>query len=235
MIMAKGKLWRRGTWKAGAVTACAAALLSLTLLPAAAQAGTRAAAPQRAEGVRIIGHKVIGGKTYKVIYVAGARPAPTKARIPQAAVPSTIVNDHSSMCAEVYHSQTNNGANVDQYSCNGTATQTWNFELAYIDEYGNPVGIIKNDNSGKCFEVYNWEAGNGSNVDQWTCAPIEQEHANQLWDLDGPFLEAVGATNERNLIVVAEVNGWSTSNKGNVDIWQSYADFNQMWKYNFGG
>jgi hypothetical protein len=74
MIMVKGKLWRRGTWKAGVVTACAAALLSLGLLPAAAQAGTRAAAPQRAEGVRVIGHKVIDGKTYKVIYVAGARP-----------------------------------------------------------------------------------------------------------------------------------------------------------------
>jgi ricin-type beta-trefoil lectin protein len=233
MIMVHGKLRHRRTWKAGAVTACAAVLLSLGLLPAAAQAGTRATASQRAEGVRVIGHKVIDGKTYKVIYVAGASPARTKPKVTQAAVPSTIVNDHSGKCAEVYHSQTSNGANVDQWSCNGTATQTWNFELVGVDTYGNPVGLIKNANSGKCFEVYNWGAGNGSNVDQWTCAP--QDHSNQLWDLDGPFLVAVGASDYRNLVVVAEVNGWSTANKGNVDIWQSYADSNQMWKYNFGG
>jgi len=80
--MADGKLTHRGTWKAGAVTACAAALLSLALLPAAAQAGTRAAVSQRAEGVRVIGHKVIDGKAYKVIYVAGARPARAKAAPP---------------------------------------------------------------------------------------------------------------------------------------------------------
>jgi hypothetical protein len=144
MIMVHGKLRHRRTWKAGAVTACAAALLSLGLLPAAAQAGTRAAASQRAEGVRVIGHKVIDGKTYKVIYVAGASPARTKPKVTQAAVPSTIVNDHSGKCAEVYHSQTSNGANVDQWSCNGTATQTWNFELVGVDTYGNPVGLIKN-------------------------------------------------------------------------------------------
>jgi hypothetical protein len=34
--------------------------------------------------------------------------------------------------------------------------------------------------------------------------------------------------------VVAEVNGWSTANKGNVDIWQSYADRNQVWHDDFG-
>jgi hypothetical protein len=238
MIMRNGKQ-RRGAWIAGAVIAVAstAALLSPGLASAAQSntrpANTRLAAREQGEAVHIIGHRVIDGKTYPVIYVRGDRNYGTKNR-PDVDSSSTMVNYHSGKCGEVYGSQTGNGANVDQWTCNGTHTQDWYFDLWGTDQYGNEIGNIININSGKCFEVYNWGAGNGSNVDQWNCAPLAQSHTNQLWDLNGPFLEAVGATQYRNLVVVAEVNGWSTANKGNVDIWQSYADANQEWHYSFG-
>ncbi len=231
--MIESKRWRRATWTAGAVIAAAAALLSLSLPPAAAtQTGPSVAALKRAEAVRVIGHRVIDGKTYPVAYVPGAQPHRAK-NGPDRRSSGTMVNNHSGKCGEVYHSQTGNGANVDQYSCNGTFTQDWYFDFWGIDQYGNPIGNIVNINSGKCFEVYNWGAGNGSNVDQWNCAPLNQSHSNQLWDMNGPFIEAVGASQYRKLIVVAEVYNWSTSNYGNVDIWQSYGDANQMWTYHF--
>jgi hypothetical protein len=205
----------------------AAALTLIVGTAGTASAQARGQNP-RGQTPRIIGSKVINGKTYPVIYVPGALPPRTHANLASAS-PSTIVNQHSGKCAEVYHSSKSNGANVDQWSCNGTATQSWRLDLAYFDQYGNPVGEIINENSGKCFEVYNWGAGNGSNVDQWGCAPISQMHGNQLWDVNGELLEAVGASNYRNLLVVAEVYNWSTSNGGNVDIWQYLADSNQHW------
>jgi hypothetical protein len=214
---------RRGLARYSAAALAAAAALTLVI----GTAGT-ASALTRGQPLRIIGSKVVNGKTYPVIHVSGASPTRTHAN-PASASSSTIVNQHSGKCAEVFHSSTSNGANVDQWSCNRTATQSWHLDLAYFDQYGNPVGEIINNNSGKCFEVYNWAAANGSNVDQWGCAPIAQQHANQLWDVNGELLEAVGASNERGLLVVAEVAGWSTANGGNVDIWQYLGDSNQHW------
>src|SRR5260370_20780074 len=217
-----GKI-RRGLASYSAAALAAAAALTLIL----GTAGT-ASAQTRSQTPSIIGSKIINGKTYPVIYVPGAFSPRTHANLASGA-PSTIVNQHSGKCAEVYHSSTSNGANVDQWYCNGTNTQSWRFDLGYFDQYGNPVGEIINVNSGKCFEVYSWGAGNGSNVDQWGCAPIEQLHANQLWDVKRELLEAVGASNYRNLLVVAEGYNWSTSNGGNVDIWQYLGDSNQHW------
>lgn len=220
----------RYAWPASVLVAAVMLVLGI---PLAAQASAKPASLQRAEAVHIIGHRVINGKTYPVVYVPGARRYRNMAS-PLASGSGTLVNHHSGKCGEVYHSQTNNGANVDQYSCNGTLTQLWYFDYWGEDQFDNPIGNIININSGKCFEVYNWGAGNGANVDQWNCAPLSQSHTNQLWDIDGPFVEALGASQYRGLSVVAEVNGWSTSNKGNVDIWQNYADSNQMWDVNFG-
>jgi len=79
---------------------------------------------------------------------------------------------HPDMNLEVYHSDTDNGATVDQWAPNSTATQQWcEFSV------GSGEMEIVNHNSGKCLEVYHSETGNGDKVDQWTCNGTN----TQLW------------------------------------------------------
>jgi serine/threonine-protein kinase RIO1 len=78
-------------------------------------------------------------------------------------------NINSGKVAEVYHSETANYANVDQYQFNGSATQYWQFNFQYYDQNLNPVVTIVNVNSGKCMEVYHSQTGNYANVDQYQC------------------------------------------------------------------
>lgn len=74
-----------------------------------------------------------------------------------------IINNHSGKCLEVYHSSTSAGAKVDQYTCNGTATQHW----MYHDPHTG-VGIaFLNMNSGMILEVAHSSTANGAAVDQY--------------------------------------------------------------------
>jgi hypothetical protein len=228
------KMARRLTISSATVIAAVAATLALAAGTAgAASAGTQShASVIKSQTPHIIGTKVFEGKSYPEIYVPGAVKAKRSA-VPESAGPSEFVNFHSDKVAEVYNWGTANGDNVDQWTYDGGSNQKWVFNVAYTDQAGNPVGNIVNVHSGKCFEVYNWAAGDGSNVDQWNCAPLSQEHSNQLWDLDSPLLVAVGASVERNLTVVAEVHAWGTANGDNVDIWHFTAGANQEWDYGF--
>ncbi len=83
-----------------------------------------------------------------------------------------LVNANSNKCAEVYHSQTTDGANVDQYTCNGTGTQYW---IDY-ETYGDLV--FANLTSGKVLEVFHSQTTDGANVDQWAF----NDTLTQDWD-----------------------------------------------------
>lgn len=77
-----------------------------------------------------------------------------------------IFNANSSLVMEVYHSQTAEYANVDQYTYNGSPTQQWDV----INEYPNlNIYEFKNDNSHKCLDVYHSGTADYTNVDQKTC------------------------------------------------------------------
>jgi hypothetical protein len=88
-----------------------------------------------------------------------------------------IYNAHSDLVAEVYHSQTADYANVDQYHSNDTSTQWWTFNLQFCDNSGNPVVTIVNANSGKCMETYHSQTTDYANVDQYHC----NDSATQEW------------------------------------------------------
>jgi len=85
-----------------------------------------------------------------------------------------IVNRNSNKCMEVYHSETGNGANVDQWTCNGTYTQYW----VYHDPHTG-VGItFFNLNSDLVLEVSHSSTANYGNVDQWIANYTDTQH----WD-----------------------------------------------------
>jgi hypothetical protein len=124
-----------------------------------------------------------------------------------------LVNKNSGKCLEVYHSQTGNLANVDQYTCNSTNTQGWLFYYTGTWQVDSVYEIV-NDNSGKCMEVYHSQTNNGANVDQYTCNGT----ATQQWAWHHPSsMNGAGLFINMNSGLALEVAHSSTANLANVD------------------
>ena len=135
-----------------------------------------------------------------------------------------IVNRNSGKCMEVYHSETGNGANVDQYTCNWTNTQNWYFVRVGTSQ-NQPVDEIVNNNSGKCLEVYHSQTGNGANVDQYTCNGTATQH----WVYHDPGTGVGIMFINMNSGLLLEVAHSSTANYGNVDQWIANYTATQHW------
>ena len=169
--------------------------------------------------------------------ISQARPLyvqlPTKANgrltITPQVVNQEINNANSKKCAEVAGWGTDNGDNVDQWTCFGDANQEWNFHL-YTTLGTTVVVWITNVHSGKCLEVAGWGTGNGANVDQWEClkTPNGEPDGNQLWDLIPTTGGAYQYLNFHSSKVM-EVVGEGKSNGDNVDQWEWNGGAHQQW------
>jgi hypothetical protein len=136
-----------------------------------------------------------------------------------------ILNVNSGKCMEVYHSQLNDYANVDQYTCNGTDTQYWEFVPVGTVSGGYVVYQLVNYNSGLCAEVYHSETQDGANVDQFSCNGTY----TQYWILDQSPSTGISLFENLNSGKVLEVYDSSTANYGNVDQWASNGTATQYW------
>jgi hypothetical protein len=89
----------------------------------------------------------------------------------------TFHNVNSGKCMETYESQLNDFANVDQYQCNGTATQEWiaipigNSGYRYFENYNSYL-----HNGAECLDVHESGTADGTNIDQYQCdgTPAQQ-------------------------------------------------------------
>ena len=89
---------------------------------------------------------------------------------------------HSGKCMTVAEGSLNNGSNVQQSSCNPTATeQQWQFVYS-----GSGYYKIVNRNSGKLLDVSGISTADGANLQQWD----DLGGANQQWQ---PVLQSDGA------------------------------------------
>ncbi|MFD0856292.1 RICIN domain-containing protein, partial [Actinomadura adrarensis] len=78
-----------------------------------------------------------------------------------------VINAGSWQCMDVDASGTEPGANVQQWGCNGTSAQDWQFT-----EVGGGYYTLVNPNSGKCLDIDGTDGagmGDGDNVWQWDC------------------------------------------------------------------
>jgi Ricin-type beta-trefoil lectin domain-like len=233
----KRRPWRLAACIAAGLVAASGALATVSASAATPPASSSAFHVVGAgSNLRLVGTRIFKGTTYPVYTIPGLKlPHPTPAARSASSSDPTILNLHSERCAEVYNWGTANKDNVDQWACTGGSNQKWNFRLEdYLIAGGNlyDVDNIINVHSGKCMEVYNWAVYNGANVDQWTCAPSNSPHANQLWVLDQPFLDNLNASQKRSTDVSLEVYNWGTANKDNVDIWSRFINnTNQEWSW----
>jgi hypothetical protein len=131
---------------------------------------------------------------------------------------------------EVYNSATGNGAEVDQWTYNGTQTQHWClFLLGYYQEV-IPYYEIVNNNSGKCLDLTNDNLADGQHLQQWACNGNEQQQ--WLWDNRGSYdiiAPFTAANNRLGYLYMMEVYNSSAANGAEVDIWTGNATATQEW------
>ena len=134
----------------------------------------------------------------------------------------TIINKHSGKVLDVSGSNTNNGANVQQWDSNGTNAQKW-----YIHQNSDYSYTITSAINGKALDVDAWSKNNGANVQMWDCG---NSQSNQQW-----WLTEVGdgysSIINKNSNKCLDVSGWSTTSGANVQQYDYYQQANQLWKF----
>ncbi len=119
-------------------------------------------------------------------------------------------------CLDDTGNSATDGTKIQVYTCNGLATQNWEFV-----PYGFPGGPGIVSIHGKCLDIINEGTANGSKLQLWTCTG----GANQQWFLDG-FGLLVNPVSGRCLADP----GSSTTNGTQVQILDCTGAANQSWK-----
>ncbi len=133
-----------------------------------------------------------------------------------------IVNRHSGLCLDVASANTANGANVQQWTDNGTLAQRW--EITFNSD--DSTYSISSALNGKVIDVADVSVASGANVHMWD----NVNGANQRWfitSIDNGYTFLINKNSNKAL----DVSGWSTTDGGNVHQWDYYAQANQQWQF----
>lgn len=133
-----------------------------------------------------------------------------------------IINKHSGRVLDVSNSNTNNGANVQQYHSNGTNAQKW-----YITQNSDYSFTITSVLNGKSLDVSDWSKSNCANIQMWD---LGNNQSNQQWwitDLGNGYSSIISKDSNKSL----DVADWSTSDGGNIQQYDYSQQANQQWKF----
>lgn len=133
---------------------------------------------------------------------------------------STLVNQNSNKCVDVQMPNTDDGANVDLYTCNGGPWQSWQ-----LVDLGNGYYNIVSEHSGKCLDVSGKSTADGGNVIQWAC----NGGTNQQWKkttTTAPWFSLAS----RNSGKVLDVSNCGTADTTNIQQWSWLNNACQQWK-----
>ena len=132
--------------------------------------------------------------------------------------PKSLQSVHSGLCIDVSAVSTANGANIQQWQCNGGGNQQW---LAQAN--GNYINLVA-QHSGKCLDVTDLSTLTGANIQQWECNGVEgQQWTKEVYG-DGSF-----RLRSRLSSLCVDISGYSNSNGGNLIQWTCHDGANQRW------
>jgi hypothetical protein len=119
----------------------------------------------------------------------------------------TVVADK---CVDVNGGVTDNGANVQQWTCNGSDAQRWRFR-----SLGNSLYEVRAAISDRCLDVSNGSAAVGANVQQWDCngSPAQLWAVQALGDGQYQFLPQTGSG------LCLDVSNGDTIDGTNIQQW----------------
>lgn len=129
-----------------------------------------------------------------------------------------IVGQQSGKCVDVQQPNTQAGANVDLWTCNGDLWQNWQF-----NDLHNGYFSVVSQNSGLCLDVTGASKAAGANVEQWTC----NGGTNQAWSwtANGSYHTMVS----QNSGLCLDVSGNGTADGTNIQQWTCNGGANQNW------
>lgn len=128
-----------------------------------------------------------------------------------------LVSSNSGKCVDVTAASTADGANIQQYACNGTNAQAFN-----VTSTGGDVYKLINVNSGKAVDVVGSSAQDGANIQQWSDNGSEaQRFALKL--VAGDEYTLVNRTSGKCM----DVAGWGTTDGANILQWSCHGGANQ--------
>jgi len=131
-------------------------------------------------------------------------------RSPGVGLTGPVTSGIAGKCLDDFNSSTNPGAEVDIWSCNGTAAQSWTWNLT-----GRTVTV-----NGLCLDVAGQHTTPGTPVDLWPCDGI----ANQQWT-EGANGALVGVQSGLCL----DDPGFSSTDGTALEIWTCNGGANQNW------
>jgi hypothetical protein len=173
----------------------------------------------------IIGAATLALTSFSIVTANASTTAPAAQRTiataaqPESSAPwAELYNYHSGKCLEVPESSTVAGTQLDQWTCNGTATQLWRPQLTTV---GSDYVFI-NKNSGQCINVRGYSKSNGAAIQQWPCN-WNTATTNEMWyanlfigNLNGlSYYEWAGVQSNGCL----NVTGSSLVNGAKIQLW----------------
>jgi hypothetical protein len=133
-----------------------------------------------------------------------------------------IVSMDSGKCIDVNQGQTNDNANIQQWTCNRSDAQLWDFY-----DLGNNEVAIALRKSNKVMDVNQASRNNGANISQfsWTGG------ANQRWRLEpaGRGVFRMVSTGSNKCADVDQANDGKRDG-ANVSQWDCHGKPNQLWR-----
>jgi hypothetical protein len=135
----------------------------------------------------------------------------------------TIVSAFSGKCVDVDAASKADGANVQQYQCNGTGAQSF-----AVKNMGGGWYRFLNTNSGKAIDVASASTADGANVQQWTDNGTNAQRFSVAAGSD-PTQFTIQNENSGKCLDVAD---WSTNDRGNIQQWSCTGGVNQKFRFN---
>ena len=132
----------------------------------------------------------------------------------------SIVSAHSGKCVDVAAASTADGANIQQYVCNGTGAQK--FDVANM---GGGYYRILNANSGKAVDVAAAALNDGANIQQWTSNGTGAQRFT-IQAVSGGYVLRNQTSGK-----CVDIADWSTADGGNVHQWSCSGNLNQTFRF----
>jgi GH43 family beta-xylosidase len=134
----------------------------------------------------------------------------------------TISNRNSGKCLDVAGSSTADGANVQQYTCNGGTNQRWR-----IEDQGDDTSRLVNVATGKVLDTADCSTADGADLRQWTWLNNTCQKFRFLVT-DSGYVRIVNQATGK----VADVANCSTADAADVRQWTWLSNNCQQWKLN---
>jgi hypothetical protein len=159
---------------------------------------------------------------YNIMAAAKTATQPVNGSFPAGTYTMKVV--FSGKCVDINAASTAAGANVQQYTCNGTGAQSFQ-----VIDAGSGWYKILNTNSGKAIDVTAASTADGANVQQYTDNGTEaQRFSIVVTDSSDPTAFSIMNENSSKCL---DDQDWSTADRGNIQQWSCGGGANQGFRF----